>query len=53
MEQVIRYLCDHAECKNLPCMTYDDAIGHAEEHLESTDTLAVAEAIWQITTQEI
>ena len=33
MIEVVHFRCDDASCKDLPCMTYDEAIDHTEHHV--------------------
>lgn len=34
--EVVRFMCDEPQCLELPCMTYDEAIEHAETHKKET-----------------
>lgn len=32
MREVIRFVCEDDQCKDVPCMAYENAIAHAELH---------------------
>jgi hypothetical protein len=36
IREVIRFVCDEPQCSDLPCMTEQEAIAHAELHKEES-----------------
>lgn len=36
IREVVRFVCDEAQCSDLPCMTEEQAVSHAELHKEES-----------------
>lgn len=50
IREVVRFECDEKGCKDLPAMTYTQAVTHVETHLrlDNANTLRELETLWRI-----
>ena len=39
IKEVVHLVCDDAHCEGLPCMTFEEAVSHAEMHKAQKFTL--------------